>query len=104
MADVGRRLLDVGVKTTLANTDKIVVIFNAANTTTAQTALISVTDFFANVIPIAKVANLNIADIRSDPANSTVLTITQGQIFFSNAYIYVAVANNTVKRVAISTF
>jgi hypothetical protein len=37
------------------------------------------------------------------PANSTI-TITQGRIFYDNDYLYIAVANNTIKRVALSSF
>lgn len=40
----------------------------------------------------------------STPANSTSLTITKGSIFYDSGYIYVAIANNTVKRAALSTF
>ena len=37
------------------------------------------------------------------PASSTI-TITKGSIFFDTNYLYVATANNTIKRVALSSF
>lgn len=37
------------------------------------------------------------------PANSS-MTIAKGSIFFDTNYIYVAVANNTIKRVSLSAF
>ena len=38
------------------------------------------------------------------PANSSVSTITTGKIFFDANYLYIKVANSTIKRVALSTF
>jgi hypothetical protein len=37
------------------------------------------------------------------PANSTI-TVTQGTVFYDADYLYVATANNTLKRVSLSTF
>lgn len=37
------------------------------------------------------------------PTSST-QTITKGSIFFDASYLYVAVANNTIKRVALAAF
>lgn len=37
------------------------------------------------------------------PANSTI-TKLQGNIFYDSSYIYLATANNTIKRVALTTF
>lgn len=37
------------------------------------------------------------------PANS-VITSTKGVMFFDTSYLYVATANNTLKRVALSAF
>jgi len=37
------------------------------------------------------------------PSNSSI-TISKGSVFFDTNYIYVAVANNTIKRVSLSSF
>lgn len=37
------------------------------------------------------------------PANSTV-TVVKGTIYYDSNYLYVATANNTLKRVALSSF
>ena len=37
------------------------------------------------------------------PTSST-MTITKGSIFFDTNYLYVATANNTIKRVSLSSF
>lgn len=39
----------------------------------------------------------------STPANSTI-TITKGTMLYDTNYLYVAVANNTLKRVSLSSF
>jgi hypothetical protein len=36
--------------------------------------------------------------------SSASMTITQGSIFYDNSYMYVAIANNTIKRVALSSW
>jgi hypothetical protein len=67
--------------------------------TLAQTAVIATTSFansFANA--------LQIMVQQPDPANSFALSISQGQVFASNAYLYVAVAKNVTQRVALSGF
>ena len=46
-------------------------------------------------------ANVVIQNIT--PANSTI-TVTKGTVFFDNNYIYVAVANNSLKRLSLDSF
>jgi len=55
VADQGVRLLDKATTTTLANTDQIVAIKNAASTTDAQTALIAISDLIDNTYAGRKV-------------------------------------------------
>jgi hypothetical protein len=72
---------------------------NNANNNIAQTAIIPITNFansFAN--------SLQIPEQQADPANSTSLTINSGQVFASNNYLYVALANNVTARVARESF
>jgi len=42
--------------------------------------------------------------IKTTPANSSALTVTNGILLYDSNYLYVAVANNVVKRVALSSF
>jgi ABC-type arginine transport system permease subunit len=85
MANQGVRVLDLIVKPTIAQTDQVVVIVGYGSNT-AQTALVSV-------------ATINDVPFITDPIANNTLTVTQGQMFFSNTYIYLAVANNYLKRV-----
>jgi hypothetical protein len=55
--------------------------------------------FSANVVFNANVA----LKYSNTPANSTI-SAQQGTIFYDSNYIYIAVANNTLKRVALSSF
>jgi hypothetical protein len=105
MANNGKSTLQLRVKTSFYDAnDTIVFVYgydtaNNANTNVAQTALISVTNFaatFAN--------SMQFPVQQADPANSTALTINAGQIFASNSYLYVAIANNITRRVALASF
>jgi len=54
------------------------------------------------VMPNLSTANLNIS-LSYTPTTSSDVT-TKGKIWFDNTYLYVAVANNTIKRVLLSAF
>ena len=68
----------------------------------AQTHNVSVHNLLANSTHDVKAANLYVT-FNTTPANSTA-NCTQGQVWFDNNYIYVAIANNIIKRAAISAF
>ena len=92
----------IGVVNTVASNVRVIVVTNAASNSWALKA-ITVDNFLANSTHDVKAANL-VVTFSNTPANSTALTIAGGQIFYDSNYLYVAVANNTVKRVALSTF
>lgn len=66
---------------------------------------------FANTLTVSNTvilsANVTVRDFHisntSTPANSSI-TAVEGKIWFDEDYIYVATANNTIKRAALSTF
>ena len=90
MADQGVRVLDLVVKANTAITDQVVTVWNAGSNT-AQTVL----------VPVSAITQVPLI---TDPANSSALVCTQGQEFRSNTFLYVATANNHIKRVALSDF
>lgn len=104
MANQGKTTSQLPQQTSFYNAnDSLVFVYglDQANTPNgvAQTALISVNNFansFAN--------SLQIPVQQADPANSIALTINAGQIFASNSYLYIAIANNVTRRVALSSF
>jgi hypothetical protein len=91
MVDQGKNIDKLNIKTSPVDAnDRIVVIYSAANTTTAQTATIPISGIYSNV--------------QANPANSAALVCKQGLLFFSNTHLYFADANNHLIRVALSAF
>lgn len=97
MAEEKRSTANLVQRSTANTDDRIVILSDPAGN--AATATISVNNFIltlAGQIPARHTAG---------PANSTTFTgISQGIILFDDNYIYVATANNFLKRVAISSF
>jgi len=90
MTDQGIRILDVPPKSNTALTDKVLVVWNAG-ANTAQTALVSVDA-------------LTKATLIADPSANNVNIVSEGQMFVSNGFLYVANANNHLKRIALVDF
>lgn len=94
MTDRAKKITELTQLTVAANNDLLIIEDVSANTTKS----IAITDLTKVVV-----ANTFILTGNSTPANSTV-TVTKGTIFYDVDYIYVAVANNTLKRVSLSSF
>jgi hypothetical protein len=87
-----------------------VLVVNHTVSNVVNTYQLSTNNFFSNVA--ANVTLVNTAVLSANtfvlrnnqtPANSTV-TVTKGTIMFDSSYLYIAVANNSLKRVALSSF
>jgi hypothetical protein len=96
MADRAKKVTELTAATSVADGDLLLVVADPAGTpitkkVTKSAFLLSVT------------SNTLIMSNRSTPANSTI-TVAQGTIFFDADYIYVAVANNTLKRAPLTGF
>lgn len=98
MAD--KKISQLTELTTAANNDLLVIddVAVSGNNTTKK---ITAQNFLTNTSVIS--ANLVILNGQQTPANSTI-TCTEGSIYFDTNYIYVAVANNVLRRVALSAF
>lgn len=85
MASEGVNITDLPVLTT-ANSSTMLIVSHTANgvTNTCQLSVVSI--FSPNT-----------------PANSTI-TIQKGSVLYDSNYLYIATANNTLKRVALSAF
>ncbi len=84
----------------MANTG--IAVSNTAvvnNATTADFSVVSTANGSVRRVPIAN----SFVMVNSTPANNSV-TSKAGQIWFDSDFIYVAVANNTIKRAALSSF
>ena len=75
---------------TLANTDLLVVVRSPNSSPTTNTVTLNT---LRAVLPIA-----------NTPANSSALTVLGGTLLYDASYLYIATANNTVKRAALSAF
>lgn len=97
MANDARSVIDLPVRTSLVGTDQIVCVSNAAGANGGNVSLISIQNL---------VGNSNFVKVgQADPANSTAnTTVTQGSVFFSNTFGYVAIANGVLRRFSISSF
>lgn len=93
-----------------ATTRKITVanLFGNVSTNTIFTANVSLTaNTTASNITVVNTGiftNTLIIPYRTTPANSTAITVSNNAIFHDGNFLYVATANNTTKRVALSTF
>ncbi len=75
--------------------DVLVIVAVRANTN-AVTKSIQLGTLLGNT-------SANVVIQANTPANSTV-TVKKGTIFFDDNYLYIATANNTLKRTALSSF
>ena len=104
MANQGKTTLQLPNKPSFYDANDGIIFmygYDSANTSNsvAQTAIMSIVNFannFAN--------DIQILVQQSDPANSTSLTINEGQLFAYNSYLYIAIANNITRRVSLANF
>lgn len=83
----------------MANQEKRVPDITVANTIATGDFVVAVANTGANlVMRLVPVSGIPLAVSAVTPANSTSLTIPGGQFWTDGNYIYVATANNTVKR------
>ena len=108
MADRAKKISALTPRTQVAANDIVAIVANTSNT--ANTYAVRISDLWGNCAANLTVSNsaiLTVTNLRvlknSTPANSTI-TCVQGDIWSDGTYIYVAVANNTLKRAALSTF
>jgi len=62
----------------------------------ANTYTLSLATLFGN-------AAANVVLQKATPANSTI-SVSEGTLFFDDTYLYIAVANNSLKRVTLESF
>lgn len=108
MADRAKKISELTALTSTSGDDLLVIVDDpSGNAVTKKT---TVTNFFGTVAANVNVsnayalsANTIILNSFRTPANSTI-TIQQGNFFFDSNYLYIAVANNALKRIALSSF
>lgn len=110
MADRSKKISELAVATSVAANDLILIVDKHSSNTLSTTKSANVSVLFGNVAANVTLSNTAVLSTNnmvlrdnSTPANSTI-TVGQGKIWADASYIYVATANNTVKRVALSSF
>jgi len=108
MANVGSKISGYPTMNVAASNSSWLVVEHS-NGTSNVNYKIAITDLFANATSNVTFANntLSVNNFilrRTDtPANSTI-TVTKGTMWFDDTYLYVATANNTIKRLTLSSF
>ena len=95
MSDRAKKISELTALTAPAAVDLLVIVDDP--TGTPITKYVTVGNLLGNAA-----ANVTIYNT-STPANSTI-TVKKGTLMFDSSYLYVATANNTLKRVALSSF
>lgn len=94
MSDRSKKVTELTALTAPAGEDLLLIVDDPSGTPT--TKKVTVSNLFGNVAA-------NVVIYNNTPANSAI-TVKKGTIMFDSSYIYVAVANNTLKRVGLNTF
>lgn len=108
MADRAKKISELVALTGPAAEDLLVII--DAPTTNAATKSVTVGSLLTNCSSNVSIkdgfalsANLIINRNKQTPPNSNTV-VSGGTFFYDENYIYIAIANNTLKRVALSSF
>lgn len=103
MANEAKHITELPVAATAATDSVFVIEVNVGNTSSnSVTKQISVTNLFSNSnLDIS--ANTITLEYNTTPANSTI-NVVHGRIWYDSDYLYVATANNVVKRVPLEDF
>lgn len=94
MSDRAKKITELSALTAPAGDDLLVIVDDVAGT--ATTKKVTVANLFGN-------SSANVVIFNATPANSTI-TVKKGTLLFDNNYIYIATANNNLKRVSLSSF
>lgn len=94
MANNVLKISEFGVSRSASGSDRLVILKDPESVPTNKT--ISVNDLFGN-------STANVVIRLGTPANSTI-QVKAGTIMYDNEYLYVAVANNSLKRISLESF
>ena len=94
MSDRAKKISELSALTAPAAVDLLVIVDDP--TGTPITKYVTVGNLLGN-------AAANVVIYNATPANSTI-TVKKGTLIFDSNYLYVATANNTLKRIALTAF
>jgi len=94
MSDRAKKITELSALAAPAAADLLVIVDDVAGT--PITKKVTVGDLLGN-------SSANVVIFNSTPANSAI-TVKKGTLMFDSSFLYIATANNTLKRVALSSF
>jgi hypothetical protein len=94
MTDNAKKTSELATTNNAVANDRIIILKDPDGTPSTRT--IKVSNLLGN-------SSANIVIQTATPANSTI-TVKAGTLFFDNTYLYIATANNNIKRVTLSAF
>lgn len=94
MSDRAKKISELSALTAPAAEDLMVIVDDPSGTPT--TKYVTVGNLLGNVAA-------NVVIHNATPANSTI-TVKKGTIMFDSTYLYVATANNVLKRITLNSF
>lgn len=94
MSDRAKKISELTALAAPAAEDLMVIVDDPSGT--PITKYVTVGNLLGN-------ASANVVIYNGTPANSTI-TVKKGTIMFDSSYLYVATANNVLKRVSLSAF
>ena len=94
MADKALKISELNAVTAPSGDDLLVIVDDPTGTPT--TKKVTVANLLGN-------SSANVVIQNVTPANGTI-TVTKGTIMFDSSFIYIATANNVIKKVALSAF
>lgn len=93
------KITELTTANSVLSSDYLVMVTNP--TTLAVTKKVTVNNFFSNV-EILTVNNFIITN-NTTPSNSTI-TISKGKMFYDANYLYLSIADNTLRRISLASF
>lgn len=94
MTDRAKKISELTALSAPAGEDLMVIVDDPSGT--PVTKYVTVSNLLGN-------SSANVVVYHATPANSSI-TVKKGTIMIDNNYIYVATANNTLKRVSLTSF
>ena len=94
MADKAKKISELTALTSISGGDLLVIVDDP--TGTPVTKKVTVANLLGN-------SSANVVIQNVTPSNGTI-TVTKGTIMFDSSFIYIATANNVIKKVALSAF
>lgn len=94
MSDRSKKISELTALSSPAGEDLLLIVDDPSGT--PVTKKVTVSSLFGN-------SSANVVIYNATPANSTI-SVKKGTLMFDADYLYVATANNTLKRITLSSF